>query len=231
MKKERNKKTTKKKDKRTQKKLFMTDRKGYEWLEADTELYNLLIEKQREGDQILNLFNIQFMDDSYTNEDMEEMNRIYILRDRMTSDGKPTTMDGDGYHTLIEVIIRTSNYDPIQGQRLLKTAVKCIDQHIKLSSLSKYCKINQLIPKYEKPGHLRQYTLELLAYEIHEKTLYPSICSKDLRIDLCVQIGIENTDKEWHKVFPHINHNNKPIPIHKTKEGTQKYEEIPFGGG
>ena len=52
------------------------ERKGYEWLESDVEIFNLLLEKQQEGDEILNLFNIQFMDDSYTNEDMEEIKKL-----------------------------------------------------------------------------------------------------------------------------------------------------------
>lgn len=209
----------------------MNTRKGYEWLESDTEIYNLLIQKQQEGDQILNLFQIQFMDDSYTSEDMEEINRIYIVRDRMTTDGKPTTMEGDGYNTLVEIIIRTSNYNYIQAQQLLKTTVKCIDQHIKLSPLSKYCKINQVVPRYEKPGHLREYTLELLTYEINEKTAYPSICSNDLRVDLCVQIGIENTDKEWHKVYPDILRKGELIQLHQKQNTHKKEDEIGFGGG
>ncbi len=205
-------------------------KKGYEWLESDTEIYNLLITKQGEGDEILNLFNIQFMDESYTNEDMEEINRIYIVRDQTRSDGRPTTHDGDGYHTLVEIIIRTSNKNPVQAQQLLKTAVRCIDSHLEFHKMKGYTKINQIVPKYSKPGHLHEYRMELLCTEIKEKQLYPTLC-KDLRVDLCVQIGIENTDKEWHKVYPNIinTHDNKPIQLHEQKY--QDDDEIGFGGG
>ncbi len=193
-------------------------KKGYEWLESDVQIMNLLLEKQAQGDEILNLFNIQFMDDSYLNEDMEEMNRIYVVRDRTVNDGKPTTFEGDGYHCFVEIIIRTSNHNYIQAQQLLKTAVVCIDQHIEMDNLSKWTEIREIVPKYEKPGKLREYRLELLCYEIKEKVAYPQLCSEDLRVDLCVQIGIENTDKEWHKIYPHINRRNDMIQLHSREE-------------
>lgn len=207
---------------------YTSDKKGYEWLESDVEIMNILLEKQAEGDEILNLFNIQFMDDSYLNEDMEEINRIYVIRDQTTHDGLPESFDGNGFHTLVEIIIRTSNDNYIQAQQLLKSAVRCIDQYIEMHPLSKWTKIREIVPKYEKPGKLREYRMELLCYEINEKNLCPQL-SKDLRIDLCVQIGIENTDKEWHKVYPKILHTNNAIKLHDEIE--ENYEEIRFGGG
>ena len=209
------------------------EKKGFEWLESDVQIMNLLLDKQAEGDEILRLFNIQFMDDSYLDEDMEEMNRIYVIRDQTVSDGIPASFEGDGFHCLVEIIIRTSNYNYIQAQQLLKTTVRCIDQHIELSNLSKWVNIREIVPKYEKPGKLREYRMELLCYEIKEKVTYPQLCSKDLRIDLCMQIGIENTDKEWHKIYPYINKGNEKIQLHSTKENERGFNinDIRFGGG
>lgn len=204
-------------------------RKGYEWLESDVEIMNLLLEKQAEGDEILNLFNIQFMDDSYKDEDMEEINRIYIIRDQMVWDGQPTSFDGDGYRTLVEIIIRTSNENYIQAQQLLKTTVLCIDQYLEMDKLRGWCKIREVVPRYDKPGKLREYRMELLCYEVKEKILYSGL-SKDLRLDLCVQVGIENTDKEWHKLYPYVNRKTKPIRLHGKEKG-KKYEKRMFGGG
>lgn len=203
-------------------------KKGYEWLESDVQIYNLLVDKQAEGDEILNLFNIQFMDDSYLNEDMEEINRIYIVRDNTVSDGKPTSFDGDGYHALVEIIIRTSSDNYVHAQQLLKSTVRCIDQYLEMHPLAKWTKVREIVPKYEKPGKLREYRLEVLCYEVKEKIIYPQL-SKDLRVDLCVQIGIENTDKEWYKIFPHILKTNKRIELHEEEE--EEIDEIQFGGG
>lgn len=209
-------------------------RKGFEWLESDVEIMNLLLEKQEEGDEILGLFNIQFMDDSYLNEDMEEINRIYVIRDQTVSDGKPSSFEGDGYHCLVEIIIRTSNYNYIQAQQLLKTAVKCIDQHLKLSPLGKWVSIREIVPKYEKPGKLREYRLELKCYEIHETVPHTDLCSRDLRIDLCVQVGVEDSDIELHKIYPYVNRTRMDkIQLHKSRE-ENKCKEIMkdrFGGG
>ena len=212
---------------------FTEEKKGYEWLESDVEIFNLLLEKQSEGDEILNLFNIQFMDDSYINEDMEEINRIYVIRDHTVNDGKPSTFDGDGYHCLVEIIIRTSNENYIYAQQLLKTAVICIDQIISLSKLGKWTRIREIVPKYDKPGKLREYRLELLCFEIKEKTAYPTICNENLRIDLCTQIGIQNSDKEWHKVYPHINRERpEKIRLHDdNKNECKKIMKEMFGGG
>lgn len=208
------------------------EKKGYEWLESDVQIMNLLLEKQAQGDEILNLFNIQFMDDSYLNEDMEEMNRIYVIRDQTVNDGKPSTFEGDGFHTFVEIIIRTSNHNYIQAQQLLKTAVVCIDQHMEMSNMSKWTELREIVPKYEKPGKLREYRLEYLCYEIKEKELYSEICSEDLRVDLCVQIGIENTDKEWHKVYPYVNRRNKQIQLHSREELEEtKFEKTNFVRG
>lgn len=210
------------------------ERKGFEWLESDVEIMNLLLEKQGEGDEILNLFNIQFMDDSYINEDMEEINRIYIVRDQTVNDGKPTSFEGKGFHCFVEIIIRTSNYNYIQAQQLLKTTVKCIDQHIKLSKLGKYAQIKEIVPKYDKPGKLREYRLELLCYEVQETRAYSEFCSEDLRVDLCVQVGVENSDIEWHKVYPYINRKPlKPIRLHEEREENKckQIMENRFGGG
>lgn len=206
---------------------FTDRRKGYEWLESDVEIMNLLLQKQREGDEILNLFNIQFMDDSYLNEDMEEINRIYIIRDQMVHDGKPTSFDGEGYNTLIEIIIRTSNDNYIQAQQLLKTAVLCIDQYLEMDKIRGWCRVREVVPKYDKPGKLREYRMEIQCYEVKEKVGYPQL-SKDLRVDLCVQVGIENTDKEWHKVYPYINRKKEPIKLH---EKERKNMNEMFGGG
>lgn len=205
----------------------MVEKKGFEWLEADVEIYNLLVEKQSQGDEILTLFNIQFMDDSYLNEDMEEINRIYVIRDQTVHDGKPTSFDGDGYNTLVEIIIRTSNDNFIQAQQLLKTAVLCINNHLELHRLRKWCRIREIVPKYEKPGYLREYRLELLCYEVQEKRMYSEL-SEDLRVDLCVTVGIENCDKEWHKIYPYVNRSKETIRLHETIKDD---EEINFGGG
>ena len=202
-------------------------KKGYEWLESDVEIYNLLLEKQGQGDEILNLFQIQFMDDSYLNEDMEEINRIYIIRDQTVSDGKPTSFDGEGYHALVEIIIRTSNHNYIQAQQLLKSAVLCIDRCLSMDKLKGWCKVREVVPKYEKPGHLREYRLELLCYEVHEKTMYSEL-SRDLRVDLCVQVGVEYSDKEWHKLYPNVNKRYKPIRLHEKIDKKKNYD---FGGG
>ena len=209
------------------------NKKGFEWLESDVEIFNLLIEKQSEGDEILNLFNIQFMDDSYLDEDMEEINRIYVVRDQTVSDGKPNNFDGEGYHCLVEIIIRTSNDDFIQAQQLLKSTVLCIDQHLEMNKLKGWCKIREIVPKYEKPGRLREYRLELLCYEIKERVLYSDLC-EDIRVDLCVQVGIENTDKEWHKLYPDIGRlqKMKQIQLHDRREEDDKdLCRINFGGG
>lgn len=209
---------------------FPPEKKGYEWLESDVEIMNLLLEKQAEGDEILKLFNIQFMDDSYLNEDMEEINRIYVIRDQMISDGQPTSFDGEGYHTLVEIIIRTSNEDYIQAQQLLKSAVLCIDRILEMDRIRGYCKIREVVPKYDKPGKLREYRLELLCYEIKERTSYSEL-SKDLRIDLCVQVGIENSDKEWHKIYPDIKRKMKPVKLHEKEKNEKEIKENGFGGG
>jgi hypothetical protein len=209
-------------------------RKGYEWLESDVEIYNLLVEKQEEGDEILTLFNIQFMDDSYLDEDMEEINRIYIIRDQTVSDGKPTTFSGDGYHALVEIIIRTSNHDYIKAQQLLKTAVLCIRHHLNNSILGEWCSIRQVVPKYDQPGRLREYRMELLCYEIDEICNYDKGCGK-LKLDLCLQVGIKDTDKEFHKYYPNIGPKNKRIRLHKERERREEIEDeierLTFGGG
>ena len=204
-------------------------RKGYEWLESDVEIMNLLLDKQAEGDEILGLFSIQFMDESYINEDMEEINRIYVIRDQTVHEGKPTSFDGDGYHTLVEIIIRTSNKNYIQAQQLLKTTVLCIDQYLEKDKIRGWCRVKEIVPKYDKPGYLREYRMELLCYEIKERIGCPRL-SKDLRVDLCVQIGIENDDKEWHKVYPDVLRGIDKIKLHEDDE-ENVCEEIMFGGG
>lgn len=97
--------------------------------------------------------------------------------------------------------------------------------------MSKWVKIREIVPKYEKPGKLREYRLELLCYEIQEKVAYPQLCSRDLRIDLCLQIGIENSDKEWHRVYPNFINTSRPIRLHDLREEEKEIKEIRFGGG
>ena len=71
--------------------------------------------------------------------------------------------------------------------------------------------------------------MELLCFEVKEKIRYPQL-SKDLRVDLCVQVGIENTDKEWHKLYPYVNRKTKQIRLHEKKREKEMKERI-FGGG
>lgn len=201
----------------------MARKYGFEWLESDTEIYNLLIDKQERGDEILNLFSIQMMNDSYQNRDAEEVNRIYVIRDEMSSDSTPTNFDGDGYNTLVQIIISTSHYDIVKAQALLKTCVKTIDGYIQLEPIRKYCRIRNITPKYVEPGRLTEYRIELLCYEINEKNVSPDF-NENALLSLRIKADI-NGDYPIEKYYPvsKIRYNKIKKPVIE--------DDFTFGGG
>lgn len=204
------------------------NRKGFEFLESDTELYNLLITKQDEGDEILQIFNIQLINEDYTTRDTQEVNTIYILRDTSKSESMPTSFSGDGYITRIQCIISCSQYDTIKASALLKTTTKTINNYLKQEALTSYMKLDSITPHYSSPGRLSEYVLEFKAYEINEYK-YISNLNKELKLNLCVSAEIIGTDKpSFHKVFPLHTVKSKKI---KTNNMNKKLSDNEFVGG
>lgn len=201
-------------------------RMGFEFLESDTELYNILCHRQEMGDEILELFNIQLINDDYTQRDAEEVNTIYILRDEMTANQTSSTFTTDGYTVRIQLIISCSQYDTIKANALLKTTTRAINQILKLESLSAYCTINRIIPRYTEPGRLSEYRLELLAYELDETREYQS---HKYKLNLLIHADIMNKSKvAINKVYP-VMPPSKPLPYNIKEE--KIIDEDNFTGG
>lgn len=199
---------------------------GYEFLESDTEIYNLLVRKQRAGDEILNLFSIQYINDNYAERDAEEVNTIYVLRDEMVNDDKITTFDGDGFTTKVQLIINTSQYNSIKASAILKTAVHTIKKYLELDVLRPYTRLNKVVPTYVNPGRLSQYRMELLCYEINELEEYSS---HDYKTWLKIKAGITGENEGiFEELFP-IQQKSKLLPVPIKHETKIKNDD--FGGG
>lgn len=197
-------------------------REGFEFLESETEIYNLLIKEQNNDNPILGLYTIDLINDSYMTRDSLEANTIYVVRDETSSDKIPTTFTGEGYNVKVQIILTCSNYDTIRASALLKTTVKTIRQVLAYESIDSYAHIDQIIPEYVEPGRLTEYRLELNCYEIDTLGRYNY---DDLKVYLEVHADIQG-EYPYTQIFPCCKKKNKPLPTWKNE-----IDEEEFGGG
>ncbi|RAP46435.1 MAG: hypothetical protein BZ136_07455 [Methanosphaera sp. rholeuAM74] len=173
---------------------------GYEFLESEITIYNMLARRQREGDEILGLHNIQLICDDYKERDNLDVNNIYVVRGDTQWDKQPLTFSGEGYITKVYIVINVGAYDIVEASALLKSTVKSILQYLEFESLKQYTHVNKIQPRYTDPGILREYTIELDCIEIAELGLFSPL-SRDLRVDLQVRARVQG-EEEFKKIFP-----------------------------
>lgn len=179
----------------------MSIKEGYEFLESEIEIHNMLVRKQHEGDEILSLFNISLVTEDYHKRDTAlDNNNIYVVRGDTTAERQPTTFSGDGFHTQVLIIINTHVDGIIRASALLKSAVKSIRQYIEFESLKPYTRIKKIQPRYVEPGKLIEYIIELQCIEIDELGIY-SKNSEDIKYSLQINARIKG-EEEYHKIFP-----------------------------
>lgn len=179
----------------------MSIKEGYEFLESEIQIHNMLVRKQHEGDEILSLFNIQLVNEDYHNRDTAlDNNNIYIVRGDTLWDKSPTTFSGEGFNTKVYIVINTHTDGIIRASALLKSAVKSIRQYIEFESIKQYTRIYKIQPRYVEPGKLVEYIIELHCFEIDELGLY-SKNSKDIKFSLQINAKVTG-EEEYHRIFP-----------------------------
>lgn len=196
---------------------------GFEFLESDIVLFNMLVQRQHDGDDILSLFNIQLIDEEYQNRDALDVNNIYVIRGDTNYNTDNLTYSTDSFKTTVYIVINISQYDIIKAQALLKSAVKCINQYIEFEALSYYTHIKKIQPRYTPDGQLHEYTIELECIELDEKEFYSDL-SRDLKLYLKVNAKVEG-EEEYRQVFPRTKIKTEKLPILKYKENEE------FAGG
>lgn len=179
----------------------MSIKEGYEFLESEIQIHNMLVRKQHEGDEILSLFNIQLVNEDYHNRDTAlDNNNIYIVRGDTLRDNSPTTFSGEGFNTKVYIVINTHVEGIIRASALLKSAVKSIRQYIEFESIKQYTHIYKIQPRYVEPGKLVEYIIELHCFEIDELGLY-SKNSQDIKFSLQINARVTG-EEEYHRIFP-----------------------------
>lgn len=194
---------------------------GFEWLESQITIHNLLI-KAQQVDEELEQASIQLMDDSYSNEDAEEPTRIYIIRGMTENKGRSKMHDVNVYSTQVEVLIMTSKYDVRDAVKVLNSLARCVDAYINVSNIGAYCHLDRIVPLYKNDGLLHEYRLVYLCTEIQELENYPKLCKNlELFVKLTASIRGENEIQRNY--------------IKKIKETSQEkadeFDDVPFGGG
>ncbi|MBO7210085.1 MAG: hypothetical protein J6V44_03610 [Methanobrevibacter sp.] len=199
----------------------MNKKEGCEWLESHVTIHNLLV-KAQEVDEELEKCSIQLMDGSYYNEDMEEVNRIYIVRGKTQNMRKNATINSHMYIAHIEIIIRTSKFDVPTATRTLNSLARCVDAYINISNIGAFCYLYQIVPMYDNNGLLHEYRLVYYCHEVQELENYPKLC-KNLELFLKITSSIRG-ENEIQRDFP------LSIDSHE-EDKLFDYDNIPFGGG
>ena len=179
----------------------MSIKEGYEFLESEIQIHNMLVRKQHEGDEILSLFNIQLVNEDYHNRDTAlDNNNIYIVRGDTLWDKSPTTFSGEGFISKVYIVINTHVDGIIRASALLKSVVKSIRQYIEFESIKQYTRIYKIQPRYVEPGKLVEYIIELHCFEIDELGLY-SKNSEDIKFSLQINARVTG-EEEYRRIFP-----------------------------
>lgn len=204
--------------------MVIKERDGYEFLESEIELYNMLVRRQHEEDEILSLFNIQLIDDDYKNRDNLDVNNIYVVRGDTDWNQTPITFEGEVFKTTVYIVINVSNYDIVRASALLKSAVKCISQYIEFEALAPYTHIRKIQPRYADPGRLHEYTIELECTEIDRLGFYSDF-SRDIKLYLSINAKVEG-EKEFKRLFPPTQIKSELLPLVE-----YEYDDNEFAGG
>ena len=199
----------------------MKNKLGCEWLESQITIHNLLV-KAQEVDEELENCSIQLMDDSYENEDMEEVNRIYIVRGKTRNTRKNATLNSNMYIAHIEIIIRTSKHDVGKATRTLNSLTRCVDAYIHLSNIGAFCYLSNIVPMYSNNGLLHEYRMIYYCNEVQELDNYPKLC-ENIQLFLKVTGSIRG-ENEIRRDYP------LSIDSHE-EDKIFDYDNIPFGGG
>lgn len=204
----------------------MPIKEGYEFLESEIILHNMLVKRQHEGDEILSLFNIQLVTEDYHNRDTAlDNNNIYIIRGDTLWDKSPLTFSGEGFNTKVYIVINTHVTGIVRASALLKSAVKSIRQYIEFEPIKEYTRIYKIQPRYVDPGKLVEYIIELHCFEIDELGIY-SKNSKDIKVSLQINARVTG-EEEYRKIFP-LQEKSDIIPWDNIEEEPVENE---FAGG
>lgn len=198
----------------------MNDKEGCEWLESQITIHNILV-KAQEVDEELENCSIQLMDDSYNNEDMEEVNRIYIVRGKTTNMRKSATLNANIYTVHIEIIIRTSKFEVVDATRTLNSLARCVDAYINLSSIGAYCYLASIVPMYNNNALLHEYRLIYYCSEVQELENYPQLC-ENMKLFLKLTSSIRGENEIRRKL---------QVRTDSHEDKIFDYDNIPFGGG
>ena len=197
-----------------------SDKLGFEWLESQITIHNILI-KAQEVDEELEQASIQLMDSSYTNEDAEEGTRIYIIRGISENKGKSKMHDTNVYLTQVEILIMTSKHDVRDAVKVLNSLSRAVDAYINISNIGAYCQLDRIVPLYNNDGLLHEYRLVYLCNEFQELDKYPKLCrNMDLFIKLTANVRGENEIKKEYKNI-----------LETSQKEVEEFDDVPFGGG
>lgn len=197
-----------------------SDKYGFEFLESQVTIHNLLI-KAQEVDEELEQASIQLMDSSYTNEDIEETTRIYIVRGPTEHLKRRQTHTTNIFNTQIEIIVMTSKHDVREAVKVLNSLTRAIDAYIHLTDIGAYCHLERIVPLYNNNGLIHEYRMVYIVTEYQELENYPQLC-KNLKLLMKLTGSIRGEDEISRIITSNIN---------EASQNLSKAEDVPFGGG
>lgn len=196
-----------------------SDKYGFEFLESQVTIHNLLI-KAQEVDEELEQASIQLMDDSYKNEDIEETTRIYIVRGPTEHASRKQTHTTNIFKTQIEIIIMTSKHDVRESVKVLNSLTRAIDAYIHLTDIGAYCHLERIVPLYNNNGLVHEYRMVYIVTEYQELENYPQLC-KNLKLFMKLTGSIRGENEILKEITRNIDEASHTLSA----------EDVPFGGG
>ncbi|WP_455644832.1 hypothetical protein [Methanosphaera sp.] len=197
-------------------------REGLEALESDIELYNLLIDKQREGDSLLSRFNI-VLSAHYEDYDVEEANTIYVVRGK--SDLAKTTNEAEWFNVHIQVVIQVSNDNSIVANQILRSTYRRIKKYVVKNPIWGFMSTTGKTPLYTKEGKVSEFVIDFTATEVEEFQLYNEL-EDEWKLLVIAEAGVDGTE-ELDKLFPPIEIKGKKVhQRHKEEQSTPHFDDI-----
>lgn len=184
------------------------NRKGFEFLESDTEIYNALIDAYVEYPHIIGRFNIQLMNQNYMDTEKQDVNNLYVVR--MDSTLSEAGFNFDVYNTKIQIVLYISQYDTERGLAFLKTTIRAIKQVLSYEPFYAYTTLDKISPEYSAPGRLTGAVLELTCREVDDLIIRDD---SQLCVGLKLKAHIQET-QDFEYLFPPTNCPEK-LPVEK----------------
>lgn len=188
------------------------DREGLENFETDIEIYNILVDKQLEEDDILTHFNIEFGPQARQENEAAEVDTIYIIRGQDTLTKKIS--GAEWFTTHIQVIIHVSCENNYDANEILHSTYRRIKYYLAKEPLWAYTKTMQRTPLYKPDGRLTELAIDFQTQEL-EETHHKLTPEGGYEAQLRVSSKVEHTRK-LNKKYP-------PIDVKREKHKNKRF--------